>query len=218
MAAKPKGSNMASDPIPNEVILHYTHELSRTKRAVDEASSAHRTMVKRAKADGVPSDAILESIAMSRLDPVDRLRKLGDRIRVEAIRYPESAEALTDLFGSMDVSVNEKARMTDTLFDAEVRGYTAGKYAVPVDDNPYEAGTEMHSVWRTFWGRGQAANVANMGKGEKAADASRKKPTGKKAANGAREPELPGVPSKPKRLRASRARKPNISEPFGAAH
>ena len=216
MAAKPKGSNMDTDPVPNEVILHYTHELSRTKRAMDEAGSAHRLMVKRAKADGVPSDAILESIAMSRMDPADRLRKLGDRIRVEAIRYPESTEALTDLFGRMDTTVSEKARMTDTLFDAETRGYTAGKYAVPVEDNPYEAGTEMHAIWRQYWGRGQAANVAALGEGAKPADASRKKPSGKKAAAGPKEPELPGVPPKPKRMRKSRAKMPNLEEPMTA--
>ena len=182
-------SENLSSNVPAETILHFTHELSRTKRKLDEASAAHRQMVKRAKGEGVPSEAILESIAWSRMDPADRLKRLSDRIRVETVRYPDSAEDLTDLLAHLDIEVSDKMRFTDVVFDAEQRGYQAGRFAVPVEDNPYQPGTEMHQTWRNFWGQGQAANALSLGDGAKAASTERRKPGRKEAA-----PELPGVP------------------------
>jgi len=157
-----------------EAILYHTHELSRTKRKITEANSAHRLAVKRAKSDNVPTEAILESIAWAALDPEVRRQKIIDRIKVEAARYPENGEAITDLVSQLDVRVSEKMRYTDTLFDAEQRGYQAGKFGVPVEDNPYAIGSEMAQRWREFWSEGQAANAAQLGENARAADTSRR--------------------------------------------
>lgn len=187
-----------ADNVPNETILFYTHELSRTRRKQDEASSAHRLMIKRAKSDGVPTDAILESIALSRLDPEDRMKRMIDRIRVMTVRYPDTAPQFGTLFDRLDARVSDKMRMTDTLFDAETRGYLAGKAAVAVDDNPYEPGSELHQTWRNFWGQGQAANAASLGEGARAASTERKRPAS------AKQPNLSIVPDPPPRRAAAK--------------
>jgi ribosome modulation factor len=193
--------------VPAETILHYTHELTRTKRRVDEATSAHRLTVKRAKADGVPTDAILESIAWARLEPEVRRQKMVDRVRVESARYPQSGEILTDLLGRLDTRVSEKMRFTDTLFDAEQKGYQAGKFAVPVDDCPYDPGTEHAQTWRHFWGQGQAANAAQLGEHAKQANASREKP--------AKVADLPMRGLVPSVKRSRTARKAAAAAPTG---
>jgi ribosome modulation factor len=168
--AEPQQSN-----VPTETILYYTHELTRSKRKIDEASSAHRLMVKRAKADGVPTLAILESIADARLEPEVRRQKIIDRIRVESARYPDSGSTITELVARMDTRVSEKMRHTDTLFDAEQRGYLAGKYGQSVDDCPYLAGGELAATWRQYWNEGQAANAAQLGENAKMANQRRER-------------------------------------------
>jgi hypothetical protein len=171
-----EATEVTTSNIPPETLLHYTHELTRTKRKIDEANAAHRLIVKRAKADGVPTEAILESIVWARLEPEVRRQKMIDRIKVESARHPDSAEILTDLIGKLDTRVSEKVRYTDTMFDAEQKGYQAGKYAVPIEDNPYPSGSEFSVKWREFWNEGQAANAATLGENAKAANAKREKP------------------------------------------
>ena len=195
----PQASN-----VPTETILYYTHELTRSKRKIDEASSAHRLLVKRAKGDGVPTVAILESIAWARLEPEERAQRLIDRIRVESARYPDSASRITDLVTGMDARVSDKMRYTDTLFDAEQKGYQAGKFAVPVEDCPYPAGSETHVIWQRFWHEGQAANAAALGENARAANTSRAKPTPRKQA---RNPGLPLGDAPPRKKPAPLAKR-----------
>jgi ribosome modulation factor len=166
----------AGSNVSTETILFYTHELTRSKRKIDEATAAHRLLVKRAKGDGVPTAAVLESVAWSRLEPEERLARLIDRIRVESARYPENGREITDLLANMDVRVSEKMRYTDTLFDAEQKGYQAGKYAAPVEDCPYPAGSELAATWRKYWHEGQAANALDLGDNARAASTKRDKP------------------------------------------
>jgi ribosome modulation factor len=145
--------------VPAETILYWTHELSRSKRAVDEATSLHRNRVKKAKTDGVTTDAILESIAWSRLDADERRRRIIDRIRVESVRYPDSGSIFSDTLPSLDVRVSERMRYTDTLFDAETKGYQHGRSGVAIDENPYQAGSELAVVWHREWSRGSTARA-----------------------------------------------------------
>jgi ribosome modulation factor len=166
----------AGSNVPPETILYHTHELARSKRKIDEANSEHRLKVKRAKDDGVPTDAILESIQWSKLDPEVRRQKIIDRVRVEAARYPQSAEVLPDLISRMDVRVSERMRYTDTLFDAEQRGYVAGKAGQTADGHTYPEGSELAATWRRGWTDGRAAQTAQMGEHARAANPSRKKP------------------------------------------
>jgi ribosome modulation factor len=198
MASEPQQSN-----VPNETILYYTHELTRSKRKIDEASSAHRLMVKRAKADGVPTVAILESIADARLEPEVRRQKIIDRIKVESARYPDSGSTITELVARMDTRVSEKMRHTDTLFDAEQRGYMAGKYGQSVDDCPYVAGGELAATWRQFWNEGQAANAAQLGENAKMANQRREREPRKTAAV----VQLPLGDKPPRKQRKQPARK-----------
>lgn len=188
--------------VPPETILYYTHELSRSKRKVDEANSAHRLLVKKAKSDGVPTDAILESIAWSRLEPDERMRRLVDRIRVESARYPTQAPAIVERVNSLDVHVSEKMRQQDDLFSAEQAGYHAGLKGTPVEDNPYIAGTEQAQTWRTYWGQGQAANAMQLGENARAASTRRQR-TPAAAPSAADAPPLPLGEEPPARKRAA---------------
>jgi ribosome modulation factor len=163
--------------VPPETILYHTHELARSKRKIDEANSEHRLKVKRAKDDGVPTDAILESIQWSKLDPEVRRQKIIDRVRVESVRYPQSAEVLPDLIARMDTRVSERMRYTDTLADADQRGYIAGKAGQTTDSHTYPEGSELADTWRRGWQQGRAAQAAQMGDNARAANPSRKKPT-----------------------------------------
>ena len=161
--------------VPPETLLYYTHELTRTKRRIDEANSAHRLLIKRAKQDGVPTVAILESIADARLEPEVRRQKIIDRIRVEATRYPQNGQEIVSLLGGLDIRVSDRMRYTDTLFDAEQKGYHAGKSGVPVEENPYPAGSEQAQTWRQFWGNGQAASAIQHGEHARAASTRRER-------------------------------------------
>jgi ribosome modulation factor len=166
----------AGSNVPPETILHHVHELARSRRKVDEANSEHRLKVKRAKEDGVPTEAVLESIQWSKLDPEVRRQKIIDRIRVEAARFPQSAEAIPDLIAKMDVRVSERMRYTDTLFDAEQRGYVAGKAGQAADSHKYPEGSELADTWRRGWREGQSAFAGQVGPNARAANPSRKKP------------------------------------------
>jgi len=174
MAQQPAGEAQSSN-VPPETILYYTHALTRTKRKIDEANSAHRLIVKQAKADGCPTDAILESIKLARLEPDERRARLADRVRVEMVRYPQDAPQLTDLLGGLDTAISDGMRNTNDLFSAEQRGYLAGKYGVPADDNPFEAGSEAAQRWRTAWGEGQEAGAVQGGAHAKPASTRRQK-------------------------------------------
>jgi ribosome modulation factor len=169
--------DQASQPasnVTNETILWFTHELMRSKRRLDEANSAHRHLVKQAKTDGVPTDAVLESIRLSRMEDRERRQRLVDRTRIEAIRYPESGQLLLDLIIHADVRVTDAMRHTDQLADAEQKGYIAGKNGTPLDDCPYQEGTESAALWRQHWGQGHAAAGVQAGEHGKQASTQRR--------------------------------------------
>jgi hypothetical protein len=66
-------------------------------------------------------------------------------------------------------------RYTDTLFDAETKGYTQGKGGVSIDENPYPAGSELAVVWHREWTKGNSVKVAEEGEtGGRPGDASRR--------------------------------------------
>jgi ribosome modulation factor len=200
--------------VPNETILYYYHELARSARRLDEANSAHRLMVKRAKNDGAPTDAILENIKLSRRDPEARRSFIIDRIRVEAARDPQNGATLTDLIARLDTRVSDGMRHTDTLFDAEQKGYLAGKFGHPAESCPYPQGTEMAQTWRNHWGQGQALHAASMGPDAKAADTRlERRPRGGRP----RLVTLPLEDPNPQPARRRRARRGRAAAPNGEA-
>jgi len=194
--------SVSGSNVPPETLLYYTHELTRSKRKIDEANSAHRLLIKRAKQDGVPTAAILESVADARLDPHERRQKLIDRIRVESVRYPENGEALLTQIEALDTRVADKARTEDSLFSAEQRGYDDGRTGVPIDSCPFEAGSEFAGIWRRFWHEGQRVNAMRLG------DNARQASTRRERESPAREPSRAGPSPELPAGEAPRKRRP----------
>jgi ribosome modulation factor len=187
-----------------EAILHWTHQLSRSRRSLDEASSAHRTMVKQAKKDGVPTNAILESISWARMDPDERRKRIIDRIRVEAARHADDGDRLIDEVFRLDRRVADGPRQAATLFEAEQRGYDAGRRGELADSCPYEPGSEAAQTWRNYWHDGNVQHAASLIEGEKLASTRRQRRSpGRAASRGERSEgevvELPRKRGRPKK-------------------
>jgi ribosome modulation factor len=167
--------------------------------ACDEANGRHRANVKRAKAEGLPVEAITESIAWARQDPETRRQRLISRIRVEGIRYPENGAALSEMLPNLDIRVSDRMRYTDTLFDGEQKGYQAGLGGAAADGNPYPPGSEMAQQWRNGWGRGNEVRSATVGtEGGRVGNAARRVPGRKRAAQPSMLPEESPEPRRPR--------------------
>lgn len=81
------------------------------------------------------------------------------------------------LFTDMDLQALSTPKHGDTDWDAEEKGYNAGRNGTPVDDNPYEPGSELFAIWRTYWGKGQASLARTMGGETTVASPARKRAT-----------------------------------------
>jgi ribosome modulation factor len=169
--------DLPSNEVSRETILYFTHELTRTKRAIDEANSAHRQLVKQAKSEGVPVKAVLQSIALARQTPDQRRAWLADQVLVEALRYPESKPLLDDMFGNMNTDVSREMHYKNESFDAEQQGYIAGKYGAAIEDCPFlaTAQPDLRDAWHRSWHNGSAAAHREAGPDIKPADTRKSK-------------------------------------------
>ncbi len=158
----------------NEEKLAGLRDYKRLRRVQDEASSAVRTHLKRLKAEGHNTKAVIAAAAAEKRDPDEVKAEIRDTAHLLVLRKVLSfAELLAE---TDDLNVTQKAQDADDEWDAEDKGYRAGRHGADRAENPYITGTELAVIWDAWWIKGQRAIANEMGPGAKQADASKARP------------------------------------------
>ena len=162
-----------SNTATNDAAADWMRQYRQQKRVCEEANGVLRNIVKRAKADGMNAKAMISAVKATKLDPVEVAKDLQDEIRyMQIIRIPITAE---DLLAAWDSEVNSKTRREDDLWDADDKGYRAGRAGTDISEMPYDdADLEKH--WVAAWHKGQAAIARELGQDVKQGNASRQRP------------------------------------------
>jgi ribosome modulation factor len=203
------GSNTAANDTAAEHMRLYRQQ----KRKCEEENGVLRNLIKRAKADGVNTKAMIETVKLTRLDPEVVAQDLKDQLRyMQIIRIPLTAE---DLLAGWDAEVSSRQSREDDLWDADDKGYRAGRNADDIGSVPYDD-AERAQHWTAAWHKGQAAIARELGPDVKQGDASKARPQRDQPGPGdiaeapADPPYVPGA-AKPaaalKRTPAKRGRK-----------
>lgn len=189
------GSNALS---PDEK-AEWMREYRKQKRECESANGVLRNILKRAKAAGMNPKEMTAAVQATKIDPEEVAANLRERVEYMAILNINIPE---NLFADLDTQVTEKTRREDDLWDAEDKGYRAGRNGVPIGDNPYDQTnqSELFAAWARDWNKGQASIAHEMGPDSKAASADRKRP-----ARSAPQPNLSVVPPAGKKSRKPRA-------------
>jgi ribosome modulation factor len=165
---KPKTA-IDSSGLTNEERLAALREVAAFKRTIDEATGAYRALLKRFKAEGFDTAALLAVIVASRQDPAIVQAHETERLRLFALR---DIISLSEVMEAADnLSVTTSAKHADHIGAAQEAGYRAGKNGVPREDCPYPGASEFSHVWSEWHGKGMLTAGA-----KKMANASRREP------------------------------------------
>jgi ribosome modulation factor len=143
-------------------------------RRVDEENGALRNLYKRAKAAGENIAEIRHAIRLSRLPHEEAIQITRDQVYYMALRNIPVTQA--SLFEGFDVELSDATRRADDVWDAQEKGYKAGRTGVRAEECPYIPGSELYAEWHSGWRAGQNAIARELGPDTKMADASRKRP------------------------------------------
>ena len=183
----------------NEEKLDALRRVKRLKRDVDEANGVYRAELKALKAAGHNTKALIAAMNAEKRDPDQVKADIRDTAHLLALRKVISfAELLAE---TDDLNVTHKAQQDDDQWDAEDKGYRAGRHGADRAENPYDAGSELAETWDRWWVKGQAAIANEMGPGAKTADASRARPKRGAAGDGGDEDEPKRGRGRPKGAR-----------------
>lgn len=204
----------------NEDKLAAIREMKRLGRAKDEAQGVYRSTLKRFKAEGHNTVAILETIKAERRDPDEVAAEMKETLHLMALRQVITWDEMFK--AADDQNVTQRARDDDDMWDADEKGYRAGRNGADRAENPYDAGSERADEWDRSWAKGQASIAAEMGPQGEQASAAKKRPARKAAAAAAngngehaeqpRRGRPKGARNKPKAAKA-----PVIAEPVEEA-
>jgi ribosome modulation factor len=159
----------------NDAALEWMRLYDTQKRKCAEENGVLRNIVKRAKADGMNVKAMSLTHTARKLDPMQVVAEMRDQIRYMTLRsIPMTGD---DLFAGWDTRLTDKSREIDTLFEADEKGYAAGRAGAKIDDAPYQPGTDLHVEWVKSWKLGQAAIARELGPDVKPASTTRERPT-----------------------------------------
>jgi ribosome modulation factor len=199
-----------SNSIPNHEIspsndsaLEWMRLYDTQKRKCAEENGVLRNIVKRAKADGMNVKAMSSTHSARKLDPMVVIAEMRDQIRYMTLRsMPMTAD---DLFAGWDTRVTDKTREIDTLFEADEKGYAAGRAGAKIEDCPYQPGTDLHVEWVKSWKVGQEAIARELGPDVKPASTTRERPARAQARIPGTEStqRAPGKPARAKRAARS---------------
>ena len=138
--------------------LAFFREAGAAKRELEELQGKYRSILKRAKSEGVNTKQLVAAMALRKQDPDDVAKDQRDLVNyMRWIGLPIGSQA--ELFGDGDADENT----TDTedyaqrLWEVHEAGYAAGKNGQKPEDNPHEAGSEFHQTWAMALGKGQEA-------------------------------------------------------------
>lgn len=163
----------AEHTINPDAAADWMRQYQQQKRRCDEENGVLRSIVKRAKSDGMPIKAMRDTIAASKLDPEEVERDLRDRLRLMAIKHIViDRDSLFD----WDTAVTAQTCAADDTWDAAEKGYRAGRHGQPAEECPYDLGSPFAVVWRTDWAKGQASIARELGKNAAQASTARERP------------------------------------------
>ena len=213
----PLDASAGSNTATNDSAADWMRQYRQQKRLCDEANGLLRNIVKRAKADGMNSKSMIAAVKATKIDPVEVAKDLQDEIRyMQILRIPVTAE---DLLSAWDAEVNSKTRREDDLWDADDKGYRAGRNGDDISTMSYED-PEMEKHWVAAWHKGQASIARELGEHVKQGDASKQRPTREQprlASVGDAPADPPYVPGVVAAKGAKRGAKPG-SKRGAAAH
>lgn len=158
----------------NDAVVDWMRQYQTQKRRCEEENGVLRNIVKRAKSDGINTKVMIQTVALSKLDPEQVQADLRDQIRYMALRRMPVTQ--TELFAGLDTTITAKSQQQDDSWDAEDNGYRAGRHGAGNDDCPYPPGTELNVHWATGWAKGQASIARELGDNAKVASTSRSRP------------------------------------------
>jgi hypothetical protein len=187
-------TNAGRDPNASR---EWMRKVQSQQRLCDEANGVLRNIYKQAKANGEDPPTMRRAIRATKLTPEEAVTNTRNLVYYMALRnIPVTQDAL---FADLDVGVTESTKHADDRWDAEDKGYRAGRMGLKIEDSPYTAGTEFFVAWEEHWRKGQASIAHEMSPDEKLADTSRARP------RRATQTELPGTEAaKPPRKKAAR--------------
>lgn len=164
----------------NDASLDWMRQIQLQQRVGNEDNGVLRNIYKRAKNAGEKVDVMRWVIRQLKAkSPEEIVEDLKEAIRLLTIRRVEITP--DSLFDGLDLRVSNEGRHQDDIWDAQVKGYQAGRLAVKVDECPYHPpGSELHTAWLDHWHKGQAAIARELGPDAQQADASRQRPSRRK--------------------------------------
>lgn len=169
--------------VSNEAIAQFAIEAGTAQREIDEATGRKRAVLKRAKAAGVDTKALLAALALKRRDPDDVLTEQRNIIRYAGIIAPHLPMSQAELFEGLDQRpLADKAARQMQEWDADERGYAAGLNGGSMDDCPAAPGTPVYVRFHAGFMRGQAVIAERMGDNAKPANTRAAKRRGRAAA------------------------------------
>ena len=171
MAKKAKPAVAPPQRVSPEIIQKFAGSVVRLKEAVDSANGEYRAELKKAKAAGVNTGILLDSLRQKKRDLDQVNADLRDKVYYHGILGMPVEQAW--LFGNPEVPAGVAEQVT--VQDAEAAGFTAGKSGGARGDNLHPAGSAMFAAWDRGYQRGQATIAKRMGQNAKTRPASTRK-------------------------------------------
>lgn len=137
------------------------------KHAVEECTAVLRVNLKRFKKLGVNTKMIIAAHNLSRLGLDNARAEMAETIHYGSLLGLNFTDLLDGIAQSTEGTPD---------FIAAEQGYLAGKIGSPVDDNPYEVGSENHAAFARGWHRGKSFADKHAPPHVKQASAERGKP------------------------------------------
>lgn len=153
---KPPKEKPAAPVVSQAIFNTFYAEYCEYRQKADDANSALRGSLKRAKAAGIETGEMIAARAEQRMDPEKLRAKIRAREQYRAFMgLPVGAQP--SMFG--DAAAEPK--VDDNLTDAEraraagEMGLEAGKAGHARDTNPHPPGSELHAAFDRAWVQGQ---------------------------------------------------------------
>jgi hypothetical protein len=148
---------------PEEFLACY-REIKDTKRAKDEASSAHKAAREKFKSRGGDLNALKITDHLQSLDDAEAELRMRETIRYAAWLGLEIGTQV-DMFGDApQVDLTASVQSQHREWQAEQDGYKAGRAGEPIDNNKFAGGSPLYARWRSGWNDGQAALAMTLKK------------------------------------------------------
>lgn len=151
---KDKPAKAAPPEVSQALFNTFLAEYSEKRQAVDDANSALRGSLKRAKAAGISTAEMVQCRNEQRMDP----SKLQAHVKAVAqyrawMALPVGTQA--PLFDESNVETDAGLSHEEQLRLAGEKGLQAGKAGHPRDANPHEVGSVLHQAFDICWQEGR---------------------------------------------------------------